>query len=69
MQVNSNISLFNRFATRILFYGYIMLGPGSRDGFIYGSKANVGHLTVDLCIIVVMFKSIPYIWLMLHEGF
>ena len=54
MQVNSNVR-FNRFATRIL-YGFIMLGPGSRDGFIYGSKANVGHLTFDLCIIV-MFKS------------
>ena len=66
MQVNSNVR-FNRFATRIL-YGFIMLGPGSRDGFVYGSKANVGHLTFDLCIIV-MFKSITYIWLMLHRGF
>lgn len=44
-----------------------MLGQGSRVGFIYGSKANVGHLTVDPCIIVL--KSIPYIWLMLHGGF
>ena len=43
MQVNPNVR-FNRFATRIL-YGYIMLGPGSRDGFVYGSKANGGHLT------------------------
>ena len=58
MQVNSNVR-FNRFATRIL-YGYIMLGQGSRVGFIYGSKANVGHLAVDSCIIV-WFKSIPYI--------
>ncbi|HEY5631340.1 MAG TPA: hypothetical protein VIR31_04370, partial [Nitrososphaeraceae archaeon] len=59
---------FNRLAT-IILYDHIKLGPSSRGRFIYSSNVNVGHLTMDLCIELFMFKSIPYIWLMLHGGF
>jgi hypothetical protein len=67
MQVNPNLQ-FNRLAT-IVLYDHVKLGPSSRGRFIYNSNVNVGHLTMDLCIELFMFKSVPCIWLMLHGGF